>query len=543
MAQITYRGNLTVGYNPFLVSLQGQTVIIPKIDQNVTTADTVLTGEGNSDRDRGFPQVAYMHNVLPTKQGFKSVGYNNKIAGLPSVNSFQDIFTLRDINENKFFYSPVSGKHYVFDGTVGVWSPASSTIISSSGLITVAYLNGNTYIFFQGIGCYQYDTVSKTLLPVVFIGINAPALNGICASNGYLIVWDNFNVYRSQPLAVLNFTPDPTQGSGGSIPNDINGQIICCLPIADGFIVYCAKNAVAASFQNNIQYPFIYKEVKGSGGISTPTQVTWTANLGLHYVWSTNGLQTVNKLQATQVFPEVTDFLTSKIYETFDTTLIQLIVTKLASNLAVKLSLISDRYFVISYGVQQGLYTDALIYDMGYKRWGKVKITHVTAFQYYTPNTYGEITWNLLSSLAWQDLGNASWQDLFTGIKTTEQPNDVIAFLQVDGTIQTLALDMVTQNELGVILLGKYQYIRSNWLILDEVTIQNVTVAQFALYDLPTYNGITFQAAQPLFLDPDNNGDLGHYYSAIEASNHTLAGIGTFDWCDFELTFHLGGHA
>lgn len=542
MPQITYRVNLTTGYLPFLSSLQGQTIIVPRQDQNITPRDQILSGEGAADRDRGFPQVSYMHNVLPTNQGFKSVGFNQKIAGI-GVNTFNDIFILRDINENKFFYSPVSGFNYVWDGVLNTWTAANSTVLSSSGIVTVAYNNGNTYVFFQNIGLFQYDTTTKTLLPVVMTGITAALLKGICSSNGYLIAWDDFTVYRSQATAPLNFTSDPSLGSGSSIPNDIKGKIVCCLPISDGFIIYCTKNAVGASFQNNIQYPFIYKEVKGSAGILAPSQVTWTANLGLHYVWSGNGLLSLNKTTATQVFPEVTDFLTAKQYETYDTITNILSIIGLTSPLFVRLALIQDRFLVVSYGINPSAFTDALVYDLGYKRWGKVKIDHVAAFEYYQPNFYGEVIWNSFGSLAWNDLGNTAWADFASGFKTYDAPNEIIAFLQSDGTIKTLVLDMVSENETGVLILGKYQFVRNNWLVLDEMDIQNVIEGEFTVVDLVTYNGNTFQAAQQLFPDPDNSGNLAHYYASIEGLNHSLCLQGTFDICDVNLTFHLSGHA
>lgn len=541
MAQLTYRGNLTTGYLPFLVSLQGQTVIVGKQDQNVTPRDQILAGEGAADRDRGFPQALYMHNVLPTNTGFKSVGYLQKIAGI-GVTTFQDAFILTDVNGNKFLFSPVSGQNYIWDGTTQTWTSGSGIITSSSGIVTVAYNNGNTYVFFQGIGCYQYDTVTRLLVAVVFTGITAALLNGICSSNGYLLAWDTFTVYRSQPTAPLNFTSDPSLGSGSSIPNDIKGTIVCCLPINDGFIIYCTKNAVGASFQNNIQYPFVYKEVKGSGGISTPAEVTWTSNLGTHYVWSLNGLLSLTKTAATQVFPEVSDFLIARVYESYNTVTNAFIVTKLTAPLIVRLALVADRYLIISYGITS--YTDALIHDLGLKRWGKVQVDHVAAFEYNAPNVYGEVTWKGLGNLTWQDLGNTSWADLRTGLKTTEATGEIIAFLKNDGTVVTLVLDDVASNENGVLILGKYQFVRDYFLVLDEVFIQNAVHGKFNLYDLPTYDGKTFYPAVPLFPDPDiTTGDLNHYYGSVEAVNHSLVLIGTFNCCDIDLVFHLGGRS
>lgn len=542
--QIAYRANLTVGFMPFLSSMQGQTVIVPKQDQNVTPRDSVLSGETQADRDRGFPQAYYMHNVFPTNYGYKSIGFLEKIAGI-NVETFNEIFILRDVNENKFLYSPVSGKHYVFDGTVGAWTASSAQIISSSGNVTVAYINGATYICFQGIGIFQYDTVTKLLVAVVLTGITATLINGITSSNGFLIAWDNLTVYRSQATSVLNFTSDPFLGSGSSIPNDIKGTIVCCLPITDGFIIYCTKNSVGASFQNNIQYPFIYKEVKGSGGIQSPAQVTWAANLGVHYVWSLNGLLQLNKTVAMQVFPEVTDFLTAKQYESYDLATNTLSIVNTTDPLLVRLALISDRYLVISYGITS--YTDALVHDLGYHRWGKVKIDHVAAFEWYQPNLYGNVTWNDFGELAWADLGNTSWADLANGLATSEAANEIVAFVQNDGRIITLTLDNVSSADTGILILGKYQFTRDRFLVLDEVAIQTAPPnnLDFTVVDLYTLDGKNYQPAIPLFPDPDNNptGNYVNFFSDIEAKNHSLCLQGNFNICDLEFLFHLGGHS
>jgi hypothetical protein len=546
MPQISYRGNLTNGWLPFLASLQGQTVIVPRQDNNVTPQGLIMAGENAGDKDRGFPQIMYMHNCMPTHTGYKSIGFVNRIAGLSGNTSFQDCFILRDINENKFLYSPVSGQHYIWDGLNRFWKPASTQIISSSGIVTVAYINGNSYVFFQGIGMFQYDTnpvslTYQTLIPVALTGITATALNGITSSNGFLIAWDNFTVYRSKPLSILDFTTDSSQGSGSSIPNDIKGQIVCCLPIKDGYVVYCTKNAVAASFQNNIQYPFIYKEIAGSGGITDPGQVSWTSNLGSHYAWTTNGLLQVNKLNAIQVHPEVSDFLTALQYEFYDIVANTLNLTNLTSPLITKLSVVADRYLVLSYGIST--LTDALVLDIAYKRWGKIHIDHVASFEFYQPNAYGDISWNGLGNISWTGLGNTAWQDLATGIKTIDLPQTTLAFLQNDGTIYTIEFDAVGTNETGVLILGRYQYLRSNFLVLDEVDLQNAKLGQLTIVDLPSYDGMNFSTAIPLFPDPNNTGTHLHYYADVEALNHSLCLQGTFTLADIILSFHVAGHA
>lgn len=543
-AQIPYRANLTTGFLPFLVSVQGQTVIVAGRDNNITPQDSILPGEGAANRDKGFPSVSYMHNVFPTNTGFKSIGFARQVDGISNDN-FQNCFILRDVDENVFLYAPVSGKHYVWNAQTMTWTASSSAIISSSTLVTIAYINGHTYIFFEKIGMFEYNKTTGNLDAVVLTGVTATLLTGICAAKGYLMAWDDFTVYRSQPLSILNFTPDPSLGSGSSIPQDIKGKIVACLPITDGFIIYCTKNAVAASFQNNIQYPFQYKEVAGSGGILDPTMVTWTANLGTHYAWTSNGFQQINKVQAQQLFPEVTDFLTAQVYETFNTTTRKLEVTKVSFPLAVKMALVQDRYLCISYGIDN--LTDALVLDLAYKRWGKLKFDHVAIFEYRQPNLFSSVRWQDLGNITWEQLGNTAWQDFSTGFVTYDNPNQVIALLKKNGEIHIVELDNVSEDETGLILLGKYQFVRDRWLTLESVSVQNSTPYsdQIKIYDLPTYDGMTFKDAVEGVEDPDDE-PLGtivnFFFPGTEGWNHTVAIEGTFSLSDLQLMFTPSSH-
>lgn len=83
MAQaITHRVNTQTSYIPFLSKLIGQTVEIGQ-----RTGDTTYVPEMNPPQsvmpvDRGVPQIYYAHNVMPTVNGFQSVGYTKWIDGI-----------------------------------------------------------------------------------------------------------------------------------------------------------------------------------------------------------------------------------------------------------------------------------------------------------------------------------------------------------------------------------------------------------------------------------------------------------------------------
>lgn len=534
MSQLPFRANLSSGFFPLLSRQQGRTVIIPGKDQFYK--DRLTINQPQSPEDEGIPQIYYCHNVMPASGGLSSIGFNSQLAGLVGKTDFNDIFLLRDINENKFLFSSGLTTNYINNANFGGWNAVGGP---TSALVTVAYINGFTYIFFKGVGLYQYNSVTNTLDVVALTGVTASALNGICASSGFLIAWDNFSVYRSKPVSILDFTPDATQGSGASIPQDIKGQIVCCLPILAGFIIYTTKNAVGATFSNNIRYPFIYKEVQGSAGVTAPNQVSWQENTGEHYAWTQDGLQIVNKTQAKQVFPEVTDFLTCNLLEDLDNTTNTLFETKLTANLQIRVATIAQSFVVISYGINS--YTFALIYDLKYKRWGKIKTTHAAVFEFILPNLNGDLSWSDLGTLAWSDLGVSSWSDLGTQLQTTETANNTLAFLGLDGTVITVDFSWTGVNQAGVLIMGKYQYIRNRWLSMQEINIEcEDPDSNFQLFLLASLDGKNVNSTTELIANYINQ-QTRQYNSDIQGLNESLLFKGTFSLISLDMLFKIEG--
>lgn len=71
MTQVPYRANLSSTVFPMTLAKAGRTVIIGGSDQNY---DRRIDPEG-SVRDIGIPQLLYCENILPTPNGFQSIGY------------------------------------------------------------------------------------------------------------------------------------------------------------------------------------------------------------------------------------------------------------------------------------------------------------------------------------------------------------------------------------------------------------------------------------------------------------------------------------
>lgn len=538
MANQTYRANLANDNFPLLSRFKGQTVIVGKTDQDY---ELDVNNQQKLQKEKEIPQAYYLENVMPTGQGFQSIGYTNRLAAFAGKTDFNDSFILRDVNEKKVIFSPAKGMNYVYDATTGVWASVSP-IAANTGMVTTAFLSGITYVFYAKTGCFQYDPATMTFLPVVLTGIIATSIIGICAAQGFLIVWDEYTVYRGQLAAPTNFTPDFTLGSGSDRPQDAKGKIVACLQLPGGFIIYTTNNAVGATFNVNLRQPFTYAEVTGSAGISNITQVSYHDSLGHHYAWTGSGLLKVNKTAAVNIFPEVTDFLTCKIYEEWNAATLAFVETRLTTAVDIKITVTGARFLVISYGINPGAYTYALVYDIAFKRWGKLKINHVCCLEYITPNLVGDIFYTSLKELSYSDLGETTYADLALGLVTDPKAKENLGFMQSDGTVVTVNFDLNHTNDSGLLVLGKYQYVRNSFLVIDEVEVENVNseVTNFTCLLISSLNGKTATYTKNLYL-LEATDLFRRFASETTGLNHSTIFQGTFHICSLKLKFHLDG--
>lgn len=551
MARYKLRCNLSAAIFPFASDFEGRTIIVPQYDQNY---DKSLAATADTDKDKGIPRVYYMHNCMPTAQGFQAVDYTQQIAAmLGAPTDFDKSFSLQNPDANRFLFSPSAGKNYVFDRRVGTWASVNPLVpgtVDDNVLVTSAYIEGETYIYYSGKGCYKYNATTKAMDAVVLIGLVVADVLGICAGSGYLIAWTENAVAWSSTINPLDFTPDVDTGAGGGNVADIKGAIVVCLPIIGGFCVYCEKNIVGATYTGNIQFPFFFKEVGGSGGLVSPDQVSWQANNNEHYAWTTQGLQKVDKTNAVAAFPDVTDFLAAQIFEDWNSATEQLSTTYLSSQLYVKLTLIGNRYLVISYGVQSPELTHALIYDFSLKRWGKVKVQHRDCFQYNEPNIFGILTYGDLANANWLygDFGISTYGNLDTRISQVDKPKKSIAFLQADGTVVTVNFDVGNIAALGVLMIGKFQFVRTELLTHQVSEVENArnTAVNFTLKLIHTLDGKTHMPVTAMTQLPVPQGSPAslltrRYAKELTGVNHTLLFQGAFNLVSVQPEFTRAG--
>lgn len=508
MSQITYRGNLSAKGFPFISENEGRSIIVSQYDNAFNRQ--VVSAE-DQDKDIGIPQVYYCHNVMPHPQGFQSVAFQTIIAS--ALSGMYIIFSLRDNNNNRCYLGvDTTGNFYIYTGT-GTWIN-KGTFPVNGGLnqISTAFCSGITYIYVQGYGCFYYDFTTNAFVAVVLSGLvitGAGAVIGICPSAGYMVAWNTTSVAWSSTISPIDFVPSLITGAGGGSVDGARGQINFCFPHLLGFIVYTLANAVAALFSGNSRFPFNFREIVASGGVSNQNLIALGSDSGNHYTYTTSGFQLVSTSNSTTIYPELTDFIGGKLFEDFNDTLKVFVTTVLTSTMQKALSVIADRYLVVSYGINS--LTHALIYDLVMKRYGKLKVTHVASFEYQLPNPI-----------------------------ITEQPRQSIAFLQANGSIQLVDFSVSNPASNGTMLLGKYQFVRPRLLTLDEINLENFRVgAAFSLTNMYTLDGKNYLYSTPTLVL--SAGLFRKYQTRVTGLNHSLLFQGAFQVCSNVLVFHING--
>lgn len=511
--------NLSSSLYPFATEMWGRTIMFPQLDENYnrTVFSTVDPGF-----EKQVPQVFYMHNVMPTTLGYQSIGYEQKAPAATAdfETTLIKPFQLQTTDQNDFIYVPCVGSHFVFNGNwVKLASPFPSILPNTQ--VTTAFIQGQTYIYFANIGCFIYDNIAQQLTEVTLNGLDPTQIISICAANGYMIAASVNAVAWSSIATPTDFTPSLITGAGGGSVNDAKGSIVAALQISGGFIIYCQFNAVGATYTGNSNFPFILLEVSNSGGISTAEQVTYHSNRNAHIMYGSYGLQELNKNSAKGIYTEASDFLASKLFEDFDENSQKLSSLYTAAPVAVKLVVVMGRYVVLSYGITYPNFTHAIVYDMEFKRYGKLKIQHTDCFEWNDPH---------VTPPAQQ-------------IVSRVLPKKSIAFLQAKGEIFLVNFDFSEATASGVFLIGKFQFRRGNWIGHQYGVVDGTPAPGNFSYSIwPTRNGKDFTTPFQGFKNVKLSGlKSSRYDKLVVAQNISLLLSGGFNITSLLLNFTVEG--
>jgi hypothetical protein len=521
MPLIAYRGNLSAATWPYISKFQGRTIIVRAQDNNFSRQ---LESSLDTDKDIGQPMIYYCHNVMPTGNGFQSVGYEQHISAIDGTDKgIKREFTVRDdsfaggskiylmLGTGGFYWTENENLGYqgyvqsYWDGSAFQPLPANVQDFQ----VTTAHVAGITYIYIATIGCFVWDFANSRLTLQTLTGLNPVAVVGITESNGYLIAYSANAASWSSLIDPTDFTPSLQTGAGGGNVEGIKGNITCGAPTSNGLVLYTEKNAVSVLYTGNAQYPFQFNECVGAGGVSTLERVSYDADSGYNYAYTSFGMQVLKAKAAESVFPDVTDFLAGQWFEDFDDTALQFAYQALSSPMQKKLAFIANRFLVISYGVNE--LTHALVYDAVQKRWGKLKFTHTDVFQY-----------DLLSELV------------------SDIPKKSIALVTKEGAVYLVNFAIPFTPRSGTLLLGKYQYVRENNLQLQQAALEEPGPGMIC-YDFVSADGKNYsQVIKGIPIQ--SSDDLVVYgFGAPDGKNHSLLLQGAFNITSVELKFNTTG--
>ena len=267
-------------------------------------------------------------------------------------------------------------------------------------------------------------------------------------------------------------------------------------------------------YSGNADFPWNFKHISSSGGISDPELVSEEQTGGFQQVYSTNGFQQIGHTGCRTVSPQMTDFIAGHLFEDYDTATGKFSSVEFDWIMRKSLAVIADRYVVVSYGLYPDEdFTHAIVLDLTQNRMGKLKITHASCFELRSLNP-----------------------------ETTETPRGSIAFLQSNGDVRAVNFNFNALAPDSVLFMGKYQYVRQRGLEIHEVELENVkTGADFKLEAFPTLDGKNYQPSVQGYLAEASGNYRKFLFSSMVGKNISLMFTGRFNIVSLVLWFSPHG--
>ena len=511
MAAVTYRANLSTPTCPVDPLTFGRTVIVKSQDQNYAPN---LVSKLDADKDAGIPQVYYMANVLPTEQGYRSVGFTKTLEQCPGTPYFA--FPVRTTADTATLVHTREG--YLYE-LVPTGSPQFRYVGKYEGFLTYATVSGTTYLNVAGVGAYSYDFSTNSLVPVVLAGLDPLFTLGIAGVGGYLLAWSADAIAWSSLTDATDFVPSLDTGAGGGSVEGARGAITYCVPNSAGVFIFTAENCVTATLSNNARYPFNFKETVGSSGITDIQAVSFEGNQNTAYAFTTAGFQQISQTTAKPVWADLTD--SGDCAAVWDeNSIIDNSIGVKRGITGAKLTVVGARYICASIqngtisveGTQYPKYRDIWIYDLALLRWGRIVRDHLEVFS------------NADNKIAIVDLeGRVVVAD------NSNAPAEAYGVERAAGTV----------------VLGKYQYSRARLLTLQSVIFDNLHPVNIVdpLTGVPL--GQDFPKVYCLAYggtwEELTRVDASTYHTRTTAMNHSIMLRGNFNLNTVLLNFNNNG--
>ena len=501
----------------YAISLQEAAFSMLSEQQSRTVMSESVAGDSSSaPSSANSIGIAYCHNVMPSEEGLDSVGFLNVIPAttLPAGLSFSDVrIAYGDAKSRLHLAWDTEGNVYSLLEGASAWlalpatSPSTGSPTFTTESVTIGTVNGISYIFYSGIGGFNYNEVTNQLDEVTFTGLTLASILGVVASSGYLVAYTTEAIAWSSTLDPTDFVPSQVTGAGGGNVAGIAGSILFITSNSLGLIVYTTANSLAGTYTGNVQFPFKFREIKNSRGGISLDRTAYESNAEEQYVYSKAGLQSLTSQSAITVLPAVTDFLAGKRFEDYNEVTKSYEITDLPAGTTMlkKIKYLASRYLIVSYGITS--FTHALVYDTSLDRVGKIKLEHVDVFEY----------------IGQQD----------------EISKESIAFVAPTGQVKVLDFSASATSS-GVLIMGKLQASRTRLLTLLGVELENIEqAATLSVSSQVALDGKNFTDVEGTVRNSSEG--LREYAFRSTAKNHSLVLTGKFSLVTMLVRYTIAG--
>lgn len=529
MPKVSYRANLSAAVFPMAVAQGGRTVIVPESDG---TYDRRLDPQGEQ-KNAGVPQALYLENVIPTANGYQSVGYK-QVGSLPAklggglgqpdvVNSMylyiENALVPLVYRFLVVFRKPPSGGGEIVAMTFP--NKSSFAFTQCTGALAAASLNsssarvrGSTYVFASSKLYLVTNTAGEVLdfsdVSGTVTGLTLADVIAVCACSNYLIAaLNDGTIAWSSTTSPLDFTPSLVTGAGSETPNDVKGDFKFLREAPNGFYIYTESEVVYATYTGNSRYPFKFRAVSDSGGYSFQHQVFGDSRSATHIgIDNTNKIKQINPDGAIVIAEELSTYLDrvstldefNQTTNTFSETTITPRSNNASSDLTkAKLNYFLDRFVIVS--IPAATYWVHFVYDIPLKRYGKFK-------------TAGDLYSDTKNLYHWEVSVNSPCYK------------------------QTLDYKDTSYTFESVFALGKLQLVRSRKITLEGIEVEGLRSGETVV--LPSDDGLNFAAPVTPTQDYDS-GELTSYKLHRTATNHTILCKGAFNLSTIQVDLFTSG--
>jgi len=191
-----------------------------------------------------------------------------------------------------------------------------------------------------------------------------------------------------------------------------------------------------------------------------------------------------------------------------------------------KITAVTHRYIVLSYGFYPGIFSYALVIDTILKRIGKLRVVHKDAFYYKQPRGSGALTYSMLMDIAYEDTAyDYTGVDIASQTASTAQHS--MAFLLPTGEVKVAVWSDEARDveDTAAVVIGRIQLTRTSNTQLNRVEADGMISGN--MYINPSANGSTLSTSVDL-VDVERVDNYLCQGGLVDCKNFNIAVEGTF---------------